>query len=242
MFTSLSPTYSVVDRCTHALQRAILGGALEAGEKLLPERELAAQFGVNRVTIRGALARLKCSGLLTVRQGSGYRVQDYRVHGGMDLLKPVIEIARSEGQLEEVLRDLLGVRRALATAVLERLSQGIPQHSRRQISLTIDAFGEATDADASPDELAQADAKILGALLTASGSPILGLCLNPILQVLRSQPSLSQAMYARPGENLMGWRLFEAWLAEPAAFPLDQILGQLEKRDLHTLSRLRGLK
>jgi GntR family transcriptional repressor for pyruvate dehydrogenase complex len=242
MFQALNPTESVVDKCTHALQEAILQGQIEPGSKLPTERQLALDFGVNRVTVRTALARLLASGLVSVRQGSGYRVRDYRLHGGMDLLGPVIELARSGGQLEEVVADLLIVRRALAAAVLGRLSKGVGPEGLRQISVAIDAFGEAAETGASHKELALADGRILGALLTAAGSPVLGLCLNPILRVLSGLPALSEAMYARPGENLVGWRLFEAWLSAPSSFPLDEIIGQLEKRDLHTLARLRGTR
>jgi DNA-binding GntR family transcriptional regulator len=160
----------------------------------------------------------------------------------MDLLGPVIAMARSGGQLESVVDDLLTVRRALAAAVLRRLSRGITPEDLRRVSKAIDGFGDAAERNASHQELAIADGQILIALLGATGSPVLGLCLNPILRVLADLPALSEAMYARPGENLVGWRLFEAWLAAPSSFPLDEIIGQLEKRDEHTLSRLRGLQ
>lgn len=41
------------------------------GAKLPPERELAAELGVNRGTLREALTRLQAQGLLARRQGAG---------------------------------------------------------------------------------------------------------------------------------------------------------------------------
>jgi len=158
----------------------------------------------------------------------------------MDLLGPVMEMTCSNGQQEETVRDLLTIRRAMAVAVLDRLSKGIRSEDQRRITQAIDTFGEAVERGAPPSELSEFDARILGALVAATGSPVLGLCLNPVLNALGQLPALSQAMYARPGENLVGWRLFEAWLGRPDSFPQDQILGQLEKSDLHTLRRMRG--
>lgn len=54
-----------------ALRRAVQSQMLKADEALPPERELAADFGVSRITVRKALDGLVDEGLLTRRQGSG---------------------------------------------------------------------------------------------------------------------------------------------------------------------------
>jgi DNA-binding LacI/PurR family transcriptional regulator len=46
------------------------------GQRLVPERELAAELGVGRRTLRGALAELEADGLLERRQGAGTFVAD----------------------------------------------------------------------------------------------------------------------------------------------------------------------
>jgi GntR family transcriptional repressor for pyruvate dehydrogenase complex len=53
------------------LRRAILDGTLAPGDRLPPERELAAQLGVSRPTLRGAVNALVIMGLLDSRHGSG---------------------------------------------------------------------------------------------------------------------------------------------------------------------------
>jgi DNA-binding FadR family transcriptional regulator len=52
------------------IRSAIVGGRLRQGERLPPERELAEQFGVSRVTVRDALRALEAMGLIEVRVGA----------------------------------------------------------------------------------------------------------------------------------------------------------------------------
>src|SRR5919202_5955391 len=52
------------------MRNAILGGRLKQGERLPPERELASQFGVSRVTVRDALRALEATGLVEIRVGA----------------------------------------------------------------------------------------------------------------------------------------------------------------------------
>jgi GntR family transcriptional regulator, transcriptional repressor for pyruvate dehydrogenase complex len=52
------------------IRAAIVSGKLEQGQRLAPERELAEQFGVSRVTVRDALRALEAMGLLEVKVGA----------------------------------------------------------------------------------------------------------------------------------------------------------------------------
>src|SRR2546423_5618457 len=52
------------------IRQAIVTGKLAQGERLPPERELAEQFGVSRVTVRDALRSLEAMGLLEVKVGA----------------------------------------------------------------------------------------------------------------------------------------------------------------------------
>ncbi|MCK7616113.1 phosphonate metabolism transcriptional regulator PhnF [Roseibium sediminicola] len=54
-----------------ALKAEIVSGAFEKGSRLPPESELAARFGVNRHTVRRAIAALTSEGILRADQGRG---------------------------------------------------------------------------------------------------------------------------------------------------------------------------
>ncbi len=61
------------------LAQAIGSGVYAPGQRLPSEHSLAQQFGVNRHTIRRALASLGLQGLVRVTQGSGTYVEDFAV-------------------------------------------------------------------------------------------------------------------------------------------------------------------
>ena len=68
------------------LEELILAGKIEVGEKLPPEGELAAQFGVSRPVVREALAQLRDRGLTETVSGSGTYVRRPDAHNLSELL------------------------------------------------------------------------------------------------------------------------------------------------------------
>lgn len=68
------------------LEAMIIEGSLEAGQKLPPERELAAQFEVSRPSLREAIQKLEVKGLVTRKQGGGTFVANNILSGLSDPL------------------------------------------------------------------------------------------------------------------------------------------------------------
>ena len=69
-----------------SLLEALLSGRYAPGERLPTQRRLAADLGVTMGSLREALKRLEQMGLLEVRHGDATRVQDWRAHGGLDVI------------------------------------------------------------------------------------------------------------------------------------------------------------
>ena len=65
------PRRRLHEEVAEQLRDAILDGRFAAGAKLPPERELAAEFRVNRTSVREAIKVLEGLGLVQVRQGDG---------------------------------------------------------------------------------------------------------------------------------------------------------------------------
>ena len=237
MFDSLPARASAVDACATAVRKAILDGSLAPGDRLPPERDLAASFGVNRVTVRSALARLAEARLVSVRQGSGYVVRDFRRFGGPDLLA---ELASGSGGADRLslAADLLLVRRQLARGVLERIGPD----AAPVVSAAVDLFAALVGRGATPAEAADADADVLATVVAATGSPVLALCVNPVLGVLLDWPDLRDAIYADANHSVTAWRGLVAWLgagAPPSA--IDAVMAALAERDRQTLKRLEAM-
>jgi GntR family transcriptional regulator, transcriptional repressor for pyruvate dehydrogenase complex len=71
------------------LRDAVLDGRFPPGSKLPPERELAAEFRVNRTSVREAIKVLEGLGLVHVRQGDGVTVRPL-VEASLGVLGPMI--------------------------------------------------------------------------------------------------------------------------------------------------------
>lgn len=89
MFSKIQTTKRYLQIADQILER-IRSGALATGSQLPPERELAAQMGVSRPTIREALIALELLRVVEIRIGQGtYVVGD--VHASLE------DLARSSG-------------------------------------------------------------------------------------------------------------------------------------------------
>ena len=83
------PRRRLHEEVAEQLRDAILDGRFAAGAKLPPERELAAEFQVNRTSVREAIKVLEGLGLVSVRQGDGATVRPL-VDASLDVLGPMI--------------------------------------------------------------------------------------------------------------------------------------------------------
>jgi GntR family transcriptional regulator, transcriptional repressor for pyruvate dehydrogenase complex len=230
----LKPRESAHQACEHAIRSAVISGELRPGERLPPERELAATLGVSRLTLRSALAALTTRGLLAVKHGSGYVVQDYTVKGGADLLPDL------PSESPPIATELLRVRRHLARAVLEHFVAHPPKAAAiRSVEAAVAAMAECVARRAAPEELATRDLDVVRALIGATGSPVLALCLNPVIHVIASSSGLRDAIYSDGASNVAGWGVLVEWLRKPRKQTLESLLAYLESRDEVTVERLR---
>jgi DNA-binding FadR family transcriptional regulator len=225
--------------CADALRGHILRGDFPPGDRLPAERELCAQLGVSRITLRSALATLAAERLIDVRPGSGAVVADYLHTAGPELLAAWLAMAASDDGAVAI-ADLLAIRRALARVVLERLERQADKRSIAGIRDAVDELAAVVAAGAVSAAIARADLNVTRAILTAIESPVLQLCMNPIATVVMTLTPLRDAIYAQPEENVAGYRQLLALLAERRREGLaDAVSAILEDNDERTLRRLR---
>ena len=104
---------SVSQQVFDQLRQQILSGSWKPGDKLPSENELAAQFGVSRVTVRNALQKLSGLGLLETRFGEGSFIRGPEAGAALNQLVPMLYLGR------ETLRDILIFRRMVEGPICE---------------------------------------------------------------------------------------------------------------------------
>src|SRR5215210_1588382 len=77
---------SLPDQVFRELITAVLEGRYAPGERLPPQRALAAELGVNMASLREGIKRLEQLRLVEVKHGDAMRVTDWRASGGLDVL------------------------------------------------------------------------------------------------------------------------------------------------------------
>jgi len=97
------------ERVTRILLRQIIRGTISVGAKLPTERALAAEFQVNRATVREALRYLENLGLVAIRQGDGAYACHFLDSANLETAKALMHV--DAAMQHEVLRALLEVRR-----------------------------------------------------------------------------------------------------------------------------------
>jgi GntR family transcriptional regulator len=103
----------------------IESGALAAGERLPPERDLAAALAVSRMTVRQALASLAARGLVERGVGRGTFVREAP--------KVVHDLTRVAGFTEEVERQGL----AASARILEAAERPAPDHVAQALGVEV---------------------------------------------------------------------------------------------------------
>lgn len=84
----------LTEQVYNAIKQGIVSGKWQIGDKLPSENELAEAFGVNRLTVRGALQKLNILGIVETRVGEGTFVLSF------DFRKYIREVAEFAMQPE----------------------------------------------------------------------------------------------------------------------------------------------
>jgi DNA-binding FadR family transcriptional regulator len=189
----------------------VRAGQLRAGDKLPPERDLAAQLDVSRPTLREALRALQILGVLEIRHGGGVYVTSLEPG---DLLSPFdLFVTLDARNMAELFDARIQVEPLLARLAAERMDDaGVA----RLAELVAEQVAAPEDAEVFHDT----DVEFHKSILDASGNLFLSR-FGKLLQVLGDQGR--QAFQKRKGVRLQSiedhkgiLRAFEARDAEAA--------------------------
>jgi GntR family transcriptional repressor for pyruvate dehydrogenase complex len=221
---------SVVDAVATRLQNEILAGRIAAGARLPSERELSLALGVNRLTLRAALARLEAQGLVTTRHGSGTVVASWRERAGLDALPTLISsLVPWEPTWRELLDSMLELRRILAS---EAVGLAAARRTDEDLGRMRALADEQTGRLADPIGFARGDVAFQRAVVHAARNVGLELLLNTFARLPEEFPELTEALYDRRAESLAFYdaciELVRAGDADAARATLRRALAEID--------------
>ena len=119
-----SPRYVQI---RESLRAEIAQGTFKPGQRLLPEDELASQYGVSRMTVRQALTDLIDAGIVYRRHGVGTFVSQTHIERDHSKLTNFFEVAEEEGIIAKanvLVSEVIPAKRQVAIAL--KLEEGEP--------------------------------------------------------------------------------------------------------------------
>lgn len=112
------------------VEEAIISGGLRPGDRLPPERDLAATFGVSRASVREALRVLEMFGVIVARRGTGPDAGSIVAASARDGLQSALRL--HVGLLRIPTRDMVEVRALLEQQAARRAAEhGSPKLTAR---------------------------------------------------------------------------------------------------------------
>lgn len=222
---------SVVDAVTDRLRNEILAGRLAAGSRLPAERELSVALGVNRLTLRAALARLEAMGLVSTRHGSGTEVVSWRERAGLEALTMVMSsLDRSEPAWLDLLTSLLEVRRVL---VAEIVGLAAERRTEEDLKAMARIVAEQPKNVGDPLAFAQGDLAFQRAIVRAAGNVGFELILNTFARFPEDQRELLAELYDRHEQTMPFYQavieLIRAGDAETARMTLSSAFRAMDE-------------
>lgn len=222
--------FNAVDTLVDRIRTGILLGEIAAGSMLPPERALSAQLGVSRNTVRGALARLVSEGLVSIRQGRGAEVQDFRLIGGLGLLEKMPR-EMQDAMLPGVLELRMAIALELLTLVSERGSEAELER--------LDALGKQIGRTKDPIEIANLDIEFSRVLCRAAGNVAMELILNSVSALYVSRPDIPRILFEDRDDVRDSYGLIVDVLRQRRVAEVSDVLrAGLKARDKLTLERL----
>lgn len=117
------------DQVADQLRAMITAKQYRPGEKLPVESELAAEFGVSRITVREAMHKLDVMGIVEVRQGAGTFVREITPAAYIKTLLPMLSMDNNS------LKDIFEIRQIIECKSAELAALNATAEDLAQVKL-----------------------------------------------------------------------------------------------------------
>ena len=174
----------ISDAVAASLERRILEGSLRPGDRLPPERELAAELGVSRPSLREAIQKLASKGMLQSRQGGGTYVTNAMESTFLD---PWQDMMGNHPNLRE---DMLEFRRMLEGQAAEWAAERATEADLQRLTQSYEALNAAFQAE-DTERRAAADIAFHQAVGEAAHNALLGHMSSALLRLMHDHIRLN---------------------------------------------------
>ena len=188
------PRQRLYEQIVAQLTEHIREAGLVPGDRLPPERELAAQLGVSRASLAQALVALEVLGVISVRHGDGVVIEE----AGTD--RQVLSALRAHrDRLPDIIEARSALEVKLAALAAERRTEedlGAIDDALEQMAADVAAGGRGVEGD-----------ELFHSAVTSAGhSALLGRLMQEISELVRETRLESLSQPDRPAASLAGHR------------------------------------
>jgi DNA-binding FadR family transcriptional regulator len=155
---------AVTDEAIEKIKAMIVSGALQAGDRLPREADLATELGLSRSSLREAVRALALVNILDVRQGDGTYVTSLQAPLLLEALSFIVDFHRDATVLE-----FLRVRRILEPAATAMAAERITPQESGELRDLLDQLGPHPEIE----ELVANDLEFHRRIAACSGNSVL---------------------------------------------------------------------
>ncbi len=177
LFDVIPRESTLATRVTHQIERLIVEGQLQPGDRLPPERTLARQFGVSRTVIREAVRALVAKSLLEVRAGSGTVVRSPSAASVVQSMTLLLRAGQPELDYDKVHE----VRRLLEVEIAGLAAMRRTPEDLRQMEAILEQAAQIRD---NRDAFCQKDVDFHAALASATHNELFSLVLDTLVDIM----------------------------------------------------------
>ncbi len=165
-----------IELIVQSLKKMIIDGGLKPGTSLPAERELSAQLGVSRFSLREAFQVAKSQGLITVSRGKRPQV----ANPSPDAVAEIMTVAIERSTTSHL--DLIEARECLECQIARFAAQraGAPE-----IHMLEENLADLKNGQDDPTTCAEIDLRFHDLLVRASGNVVFQVMLAPLAHLLR---------------------------------------------------------
>jgi GntR family transcriptional repressor for pyruvate dehydrogenase complex len=146
---------------------------------------LAEEFGVTRNVVREALKRIEAMGMVTIRQGSGCRVEDLQTKGGIELVD--FFLFKRDGSIDEaVLEDIIEFHVNIHISVVRLAARNVTREEIEQLRALL---RERSEMEIGDEKLLDITTEISRAIVKATHNMYYLLLFNTMARVIRTSRS-----------------------------------------------------